>query len=96
MTIQHTTVQPLARSVPSQRPRRTTAGQVEAGHAERPLGAVRSHAGQREARTITVVIPAMNEERNIAWVLDRIPSYVTRSRRPLMACPKISSARPFE
>ena len=76
MTIQHTTVQPLARSVAPQRPRKTTAGQLEAGHADRPLGAVRSHAGQREARTITVVIPAMNEERNIAWVLERIPSYV--------------------
>ena len=63
MTIQHTTVQPLARSVPPQRPRKTTAGQLVAGHADRPLGAVRSHAGQREARTVTVVIPATNEER---------------------------------
>jgi glycosyltransferase involved in cell wall biosynthesis len=29
-----------------------------------------------ETRTISVVIPAMNEERNIAWVLERIPPYV--------------------
>jgi len=40
------------------------------------LGAVDSYADQDDARTITVVIPAMNEERNIGWVLERIPSYV--------------------
>jgi glycosyltransferase involved in cell wall biosynthesis len=28
------------------------------------------------ARTVSVVIPAMNEERNIAWVLEKIPRYV--------------------
>jgi len=69
------TTQPLVRSIPPQR----TAGaadQKAITPSDRPLGAVRSHADDGVARTISVVVPAMNEERNIAWVLERIPSYV--------------------
>jgi glycosyltransferase involved in cell wall biosynthesis len=40
------------------------------------LGAVVDHPDEAERRTITVVVPALNEERNIAWVLERIPAYV--------------------
>jgi glycosyltransferase involved in cell wall biosynthesis len=59
----------------------TTAARTSA-QAEHPLDAVSIDAvgdadqDRSEARTITVVVPAMNEERNIAWVLERIPSYV--------------------
>jgi glycosyltransferase involved in cell wall biosynthesis len=70
------TTQPLTRSIPPQRTGEAAADQMTAAQSDRPLGAVRSHADDREARTITVVVPAMNEERNIAWVLERIPSYV--------------------
>src|SRR5829696_395777 len=70
------TLQVLTRSVPQQRPGEGAADQMTATHATRALGTVRSHADPRETRTITVVVPAMNEERNIAWVLERIPSYV--------------------
>jgi glycosyltransferase involved in cell wall biosynthesis len=68
------TTQPLVRSIPPQR----TAGAADQAitPSDRPLGAVRSHADDGVARTISVVVPAMNEERNIAWVLERIPSYV--------------------
>jgi glycosyltransferase involved in cell wall biosynthesis len=41
-----------------------------------PLEAAQPLPGRGEVRTITVVIPAMNEERNIAWVLQGIPAYV--------------------
>lgn len=75
------TTQPLTRPVPTQRTTATTAARTSA-QAEHPLDAVSIDAvgdageDQSEARTITVVIPAKNEERNIAWVLERIPSYV--------------------
>lgn len=75
------TTQPLTRPVPTQRTTATTAARTSA-QAEHPLDAVSIDAvgdageDQNEARTITVVIPAKNEERNIAWVLERIPSYV--------------------
>jgi glycosyltransferase involved in cell wall biosynthesis len=70
------TTQPLIRSIPLQRTAEAAADQMTATQSERPLGAVRSNADNSAARTITVVVPAMNEERNIAWVLERIPSYV--------------------
>ncbi|MCW2764603.1 MAG: glycosyl transferase family 2 [Nocardioides sp.] len=69
------TIQSLNRSRPPQR-LRTGAAQLPAAHSDRPLGTVRSHADHGETRTVSVVIPAMNEERNIAWVLERIPPYV--------------------
>jgi glycosyltransferase involved in cell wall biosynthesis len=73
----HMTLQPLSRSI---RPERATEAavdwQVVATPTPGPLGAVPTHAEQVAARTITVVVPAMNEERNIAWVLERIPGYV--------------------
>lgn len=75
------TTQPLTRPVPTQRTTATTAARTSA-QAEHPLDAVSIDAvgdadqDRSEARTITVVVPAMNEERNIAWVLERIPSYV--------------------
>lgn len=75
------TTQPLTRPVPTQRTTVTTAARTSA-QAEHPLDAVSIDAvgdadqDRSEARTITVVVPAMNEERNIAWVLERIPSYV--------------------
>ena len=37
---------------------------------ERRAGASSSHIG------VSLVVPAMNEARNIGWVLDRIPSCV--------------------
>jgi glycosyltransferase involved in cell wall biosynthesis len=40
------------------------------------LNALGSEPGQAVVKTVSVVIPAMNEERNIAWVLERIPPYV--------------------
>ena len=40
------------------------------------LNAVGREPGQAVVKTVSVVIPAMNEERNIAWVLERIPPYV--------------------
>jgi glycosyltransferase involved in cell wall biosynthesis len=69
------TLQPLTRSVPPQRARKVAASQLPAP-LDRSLGVVRSPAEHGEVRTISVVIPAMNEERNIAWVLERIPPYV--------------------
>jgi glycosyltransferase involved in cell wall biosynthesis len=69
------TTQPLRRSVPS-RGLDGPADQLAAGPADRPLDSVRSHPDQDEVRTISVVIPAMNEERNIAWVLQSVPAYV--------------------
>lgn len=45
-------------------------------HAVRQLSRVVATPDPVGARTVTVVVPAMNEERNIAWVLDRIPAYV--------------------
>jgi glycosyltransferase involved in cell wall biosynthesis len=70
------TLQPLRRSEKLQ-PRRTAAADlITTAPTDRPLGAVRSQVDPGRARTITVVIPAMNEERNIAWVLERIPPYV--------------------
>lgn len=70
------TLQPLSRSLSADRSRGAAADQRAAARLDRPLGAVDSYADQDDARTITVVIPAMNEERNIGWVLERIPSYV--------------------
>jgi glycosyltransferase involved in cell wall biosynthesis len=70
------TTQPLIRSIPPQRTAEAAADQMTAGLSDGPLGAVKSYADDSVARTITVVVPAMNEERNIAWVLERIPSYV--------------------
>ena len=70
------TLQPLSRSVSTRRSEEAAADQRGAAHLDRSLGAVRSQPDRDDARTITVVIPAMNEERNIAWVLERIPSYV--------------------
>jgi glycosyltransferase involved in cell wall biosynthesis len=66
----------MTRPATPQRVRGAAADQMAKAPADRPLGAVRSHAEPAKARTITVVVPAMNEERNIAWVLERIPSYV--------------------
>jgi glycosyltransferase involved in cell wall biosynthesis len=40
------------------------------------LGAARTEPHPSPARTVSVVIPAMNEERNIGWVLERVPAYV--------------------
>jgi len=71
------TLQPLSRSASPERAAQATADeQVVAAPAPRPLGAVRTHAEPVAARTVSVVVPAMNEERNIAWVLERIPAYV--------------------
>jgi glycosyltransferase involved in cell wall biosynthesis len=70
------TLQPLNRSALPQRSRRAAADRMAAAHSHRPLSTVRSDADQGETRTISVVVPAMNEERNIAWVLERIPPYV--------------------
>lgn len=70
------TSQPLTRSIPAQRTAGAIADQATPTPSERPLDAVSDHAQPGEARTITVVVPAMNEERNIAWVLERVPSYV--------------------
>lgn len=70
------TIQPLTRSVPAQRSGEALAEEMAAAQSDRQLGPVGSRAGAGEARTISVVVPAMNEERNIAWVLERIPSYV--------------------
>lgn len=58
--------------------------QMRASHPDRdvPPHTVRGlESGARpvevpEPTTITVVVPTMNEELNIAWVLERIPSYV--------------------
>jgi glycosyltransferase involved in cell wall biosynthesis len=69
------TLQPLTRAVPPQHAREVAASQM-AAPLDRSLGVVRIPAEHGEARTISVVIPAMNEERNIAWVLERIPPYV--------------------
>src|SRR5207247_7876435 len=33
-------------------------------------------AGARIEKTVSVVIPALNEARNIGWVLGRLPAYV--------------------
>jgi glycosyltransferase involved in cell wall biosynthesis len=76
MTIEHTTTQPLSRAVPAQRLLKAAVDQIRPVHSERPLGGGERHADEGEARTVTVVVPAMNEERNIAWVLERIPAYV--------------------
>ena len=62
--------------MPPQRSTRQSVDQLAAAHMDRPLGAVKSQPEQRETRTVSVVIPAMNEERNIGWVLARIPPYV--------------------
>jgi glycosyltransferase involved in cell wall biosynthesis len=70
------TLQPLNRSALPQRSRKEAADRMAAGHAHHALSAVRSDAEHGETRTISVVVPAMNEERNIAWVLERIPPYV--------------------
>lgn len=75
------TTQPLTRPVPAPRATATAAGptSAQADHARDAvsIGAVGEVGQDRgETRTITVVVPAMNEERNIAWVLERIPSYV--------------------
>lgn len=70
------TTQPLTRAIPPQRKGEAAADQMAVAQPDRPLGAVKSVGDESEARTITVVVPAMNEERNIAWVLERIPSYV--------------------
>jgi glycosyltransferase involved in cell wall biosynthesis len=67
------TLQPLNRSAVPQRSRKAAADRKAAGHA---LSTVRNDADHGETRTISVVVPAMNEERNIAWVLERIPPYV--------------------
>lgn len=75
------TTQPLTRPIPAQRTAETAAGHAST-LAERPLDSVSIDAVDEaaqdhgEARTITVVVPAMNEERNIGWVLERIPAYV--------------------
>ena len=66
------TLQRLTASVP---PQRTDPDEATAAPAERPLEAVRPRA-QEARRSVTVVVPAMNEEQNIAWVLERIPEYV--------------------
>lgn len=70
------TVQPLTRSVPLPREHSEVSDEVSQGRGERVLGAVATDAGRPVPRTVTVVVPAMNEERNIAWVLTRIPAYV--------------------
>jgi glycosyltransferase involved in cell wall biosynthesis len=70
------TLQPLNRSALPQRSRKAAADRMAAGHAHHALSTVRSDADHGETRTISVVVPAMNEERNIAWVLERMPPYV--------------------
>ena len=73
------TLQPLNRTAPPLRPspRRTkVTDESSSAHPFPPLGAVEEQADPGEGRTITVVVPALNEERNIAWVLERIPAYV--------------------
>ncbi len=57
--------------VPAQR--ETRAAALRGVHVVRPVPPSPDRAHKR---TVTVVVPAMNEERNIAWVLERIPSYV--------------------
>jgi glycosyltransferase involved in cell wall biosynthesis len=39
-------------------------------------GAIGPLSQERDRRTVTVIIPTLNEERNIAWVMERIPSTV--------------------
>jgi glycosyltransferase involved in cell wall biosynthesis len=48
-------------------------GSVSAAMAPTPS---RSAAPTRHQRTVTAVIPTLNEERNIAWVIERIPAIV--------------------
>jgi glycosyltransferase involved in cell wall biosynthesis len=67
------TLQPLNRSAVPQRSRKAAADRKRSGHA---LSTVRNDADHGETRTISLVVPALNEERNIAWVLERIPPYV--------------------
>lgn len=70
------TIQQVNGRVPTQRtavrPPRTEAPAAVVTTRGRPVAAPEP----REARTVSVVVPAMNEERNIAWVLERIPAYV--------------------
>lgn len=70
------TVQPLTRFVPPPRRGEVVVDQKAAAAPGRPLESVASPVDASSVRTISVVVPAMNEERNIAWVLDRIPAYV--------------------
>ncbi|MFG2167149.1 glycosyltransferase [Micromonospora chersina] len=59
---------------------------VPSGHGDRPLSILRMRerpeddaavVNAREGRqTVSVVIPTLNEEQNIAWVLERLPSMV--------------------
>jgi Glycosyl transferase family 2 len=48
------------------------------GHVPEQNGTPRVLDGRRPARrdTVSVVIPALNEEPNIAWVLERLPAFV--------------------
>jgi glycosyltransferase involved in cell wall biosynthesis len=43
---------------------------------ERPDGVPASVRGARGKQSVSVVIPALNEEKNIAWVLERMPPMV--------------------
>ncbi|MGC1211302.1 MAG: glycosyltransferase family 2 protein [Micromonospora sp.] len=59
---------------------------VPTGHDDRPVSILRMRErpeqdatavdGRRERQTVSVVIPTLNEEKNIAWVLERMPSIV--------------------
>lgn len=68
------TTQQVNGTLPAQRVAEARSDDVPDIRNVRMLGPVR--AGAPAGRTVTVVVPAMNEERNIAWVLERIPEYV--------------------
>jgi glycosyltransferase involved in cell wall biosynthesis len=70
------TVRPLSRFVPLPVSTTAAADQMAAAVSDHRLGAVRTAPDPAESKTTSVVIPAMNEERNIAWVLERVPRYV--------------------
>jgi glycosyltransferase involved in cell wall biosynthesis len=70
------TTQPLNRSVPLQRAKDEVPDSAPVDPTLRSLGTVRTDGDEERRRTISVVVPAMNEARNIAWVLERIPEYV--------------------
>jgi glycosyltransferase involved in cell wall biosynthesis len=70
------TIRSLSPAVPPPVLATGTADQLTPVVPEPRLGAVGSEPGLAVVKTVSVVIPAMNEERNIAWVLERVPPYV--------------------
>lgn len=72
----HMTTQQVKPDLAAPERRSSARDHIRAEHTVRAVDSLPRGAEAPEPKTITVVVPAMNEEHNIAWVLARIPSYV--------------------